>query len=906
MTSVGDQQRLERNLNIVRALMDGDGIGIEDAIERLGALIPPEDHQPTIELWRSQTSTTITILEPAELSDGGPRPWFRAWDTSDGYYWKRQQSFLRNTLHRADYEIDNLDLSSDRVLAHLEDPRSPNRFNIRGLVVGHVQSGKTANFSALIAKAVDAGYKIVIVLSGLHNSLRRQTQIRLQRDLGHENTPGVGAPEASKVWIWMTGDELSQDFNPHGQNAGVLQGNNQVILVVKKNKSRLDRLIRWMEGKVPANVPVLVIDDEGDQASINTGGNRSGFEPAEDTGDVSDKTDLTPEDVDGELSEDELDPSAINVRIRRLLQLFSRVSFVAYTATPFANVLIDPDATDVEGGIDLFPRNFMLSLPKPPGNKYVGTERLFGRDQLPGDADDVEALDVIEIVPDWEVGMLIPSRRGDEPSVPQSLSQALRDYLLASAGWLQRSGKDEPCTMLVHTDMRKALQNSLADQIEAELASLRQEWKYDTAGTLRAELEHRWEMEFRQKSAAINLSWDTAFADIEPHLARLINESVPVRRLNSDHLDTADFEQEPMLKAVLVGGNKLSRGVTIEGLLVSYYVRLSPYYDTLLQMGRWFGYRGDYVDLTRLYSTEQLISWFHDLATAEEDLRRQVELYDKKKATPLQFAPKIRSHPAMLVTAENKMRAATEIMQSYDGELVQTLRFPFGTSDCLDRFRENLDYTRGFLSGLGPPVTNEEGLVGWTDVPTNAIQDFLDRFWVMTQTSIHPPTVRDYIHEQSRLNELVRWRVLVHGQARPTEALGREDLGITGVGPIGLISRSRLKSDPTSLGVITDPGDELYGLSDEDIKDAEEQAALGEYPTRGKAYRSKRSPEEGLLILYPISGNSVPTSSRAVNRIPLFREREERCTVLGYAVSFPYSDSPATVTYIQGPESRRR
>ena len=121
-----------------------------------------------------------------------------------------------------------------------------------------------------------------------------------------------------------------------------------------------------------------------------------------------------------------------------------------------------------------------------------------------------------------------------------------------------------------------------------------------------------------------------------------------VRRLNSNHLDTADFDQEPTLKAVLVGGNKLSRGITIEGLLVSYYVRLAPYYDTLLQMGRWFGYRGDYVDLTRLYSTELLISWFHDLATAEEDLRRQIELYDKKNATPLEFAPKIRSHPAML------------------------------------------------------------------------------------------------------------------------------------------------------------------------------------------------------------------------------------------------------------------
>ncbi|EQD42605.1 endonuclease, partial [mine drainage metagenome] len=160
-----------------------------------------------------------------------------------------------------------------------------------------------------------------------------------------------------------------------------------------------------------------------------------------------------------------------------LLRLFARVSYVAYTATPFANVLIDPDAIDREGGDDLFPRDFMISLPKPPGTKYVGTERLFGRDQLAGDLDDVEGLDVIEIVPFYEIPMLIPPRRsGEEPTLPPSLTQALRDYLLASAGWLQRSGRDEPCTMLVHTDMRKVLQDAIADQIEEELAALRQQW----------------------------------------------------------------------------------------------------------------------------------------------------------------------------------------------------------------------------------------------------------------------------------------------------------------------------------------------------------------------------------------------------------------------------------------------
>lgn len=900
MTSAGDRLRLEGHLHLARALMERDGITVRDALDQLGPLVPAEDHDAVADLWQGQTSTTITVLEPAELSAGGPRPWARDLDTSQGYYWPRQQSFLRNVLHRADYEIDSLDLSSDRVLAHLEDPNSADPFNVRGLVAGYVQSGKTANFSALIAKAVDAGYRIVIVLSGLHNTLRLQTQHRLQRDLGHEDTAGVGSPEPTHVWVWMTGDQLNGDFNPAGQNAGVLQGNNQVILVVKKNKSRLDRLIEWMRNKVPAHVPVLIIDDEADQASVNTGGNRSGYEPDPDA------TDLTAEDVDGEFTPDELDPSAINKRIRELPRLFSRVSYVAYTATPFANVLIDPGAIDREAGNDLYPRDFIISLPKPPGTRYVGTERLFGRDQLPGDADVVQGLDVIEIVPDHDVPLLIPPRRSNErPTIPPSLKQGLRDYILGSAAWLQRAGRDVPCTMLVHTDMRKALQDDIADEIEAELASMRQGWKYDADGELRAELAQRWESSFRPGSAAVNLDWDVAFDDIEPFVAQLLNDGIPVRRLNSNHLDTADFEVEPTLKAVLVGGNKLSRGVTIEGLLVSYYVRLSPYYDTLLQMGRWFGFRGDYVDLTRLYSTQLLVSWFHDLATAEEDLRRQIELYDKRKATPLDFAPKIMSHPVMLVTAENKMREAREITQSYDGELVQTLRFPFGDPALGDHLLENLEYTRQMLSSLGPPTDLDNGRPGWAAVDVGFVQEFLDNFWVMEQTAIHPPTVRAYIQAQVGQRELTRWRVLVCAAPNPTELLGTEDLGIQGVSQVGLINRSRLAKDPTSLGVITDPADELFGLSADDIADAEDRAAAREFPTRGRAYRSKRSPEEGLVLIYPVSGRSQP-GRNAKNRVALFDDSDDPPSVLGLAVSFPVSESPATVTYVQGPESRRR
>jgi hypothetical protein len=889
--------------------MDHQQVGLEGALDRLVPLfIPADDRDAVANAWHAQTSTVITILDPAELSaGGGPRPWFESWDPSQGYYWRRQQSYLRNRRNRADYEIDTLDRSSNRVLAHLEDPHSPTGFNVRGLVMGYVQSGKTANFSALIAKAVDAGYKVVIVLSGLHNTLRQQTQRRLQQELGHDETEGVGAPDAAHTWVWMTGAGLNEDFNPAGQNAGVLQGNNQVILVVKKNKSRLDRLIRWMRGKLPAGVPVLIIDDEADLASVNIGGNRSGWVSPKDATDITDETDLTADDVDGDFSADEVDPSAINARIRTLCGLFRRCSFVAYTATPFANVLIDPDAIDREAGHDLYPRDFIISLPRPPGSRYVGNERLFGRDQLAGDADDVEGLlDVIEIIPEYERMQLIPRRGTDEePDMPPSLRQALRDYLLGAAAWLYRSGTDVPCTMLVHTDMRKAVQDSIAHQIEVELAVIRQGWKYDDKKELRRELIRRWEVAFRPQCAALNLAWDIPFTEIEPQLDRLITDGVGVLRLNSNWPDELNFDAQPTLKAVIVGGNKLSRGVTIEGLLVSYYVRAAPYYDTHLQMGRWFGYRGDYVDLTRLYSTQVLVTWFHDVATAEEDLRRQIEMYDRLKVTPRDLAPRIRTHPVMMVTAPNKMRDAQEISQSYAGELVQTLRFPFGEPGILDLLDANVDVTRTLLGSLGSPERTEDGKLAWEDADVGVVQSLLGEFRVIPQQSIDPATVREYIREQTTHGELVRWSVVVCCAAREDALLGVENLGVSGLPAIPLINRSRLGKDPTSLGVITSPDDELHGLSPGEISDADERFADHEFPTRGKAYRSKRLPQEGLLLIYPISGNSVP-GRNSRNRVALFEPGQGRRTVVGYALSFPFSESDATVTYVQGPGGIRR
>ncbi|MFI9269883.1 Z1 domain-containing protein [Kitasatospora sp. NPDC052896] len=898
MSSAGD--RLEKHLYVLQAMMDRDGLSLEEILTRHPTVVPVEEHAELMQYWKEQQrqATLIRVLRPTELSPAGPRDWSRVHDTSTGYFWNRQRAYLQHRLHRKTYEIDSTDRASDRVLAHLEDPRHPEPFNVRGLVVGHVQSGKTANFSALIAKAADAGYKIVIVLSGLHNSLRRQTQRRLQRDLGHENWgPPRGVGQGDQWWTWITGEGLDEDFDPNG-NAGVLQGQNQVIMVVKKNKSRLDRLLTWVE-KVPAHVPVLVIDDEADQASVNTGGNRAEAEP------IADMVDLTAIDFEGGVpSEDEFDPSAINLRIRKLIDSFARCAYVAYTATPFANILINPNASDWEAGADLFPQDFILTLPHPPGAAYVGPERLFGREPLPGEATGLDGLDVIQIVPDLDVEQVAPprARKAFTPRVPDSLRQALIDFFLAASARVARSGIEQPCTMLIHADMRKDVQDGLSEALREELGTMRQRWRYDR-GDFLPELRQRWNTDFRPLIASVDLERDVPFDALVPFLDEFITPDL-VRVLNSNHDDELDFDLEPDLKAILIGGNKLSRGVTVDGLLISYFVRRTPYYDTLLQMGRWFGYRGDYVDLTRLYSTELLIRWFHDLATIEEDLRRQIEHYAFRKLSPSKVAPEIRSHAKMLPTSRNKMKDA-ELVQasSFDGRKLQTIRYSFDSINAQDIFNENLAAGRELLGQLGAPTHVVPGRLGWQGVSPELVICFLQNFRFFEQVDFDPDAVVDYIQARLRHGELVSWRIMVsyrQGTGQDEETI---DLAITDHSQISMVRRSRLAKDPTSLGVVTVPEDELFGLTEQQRESALQRHANGEFTSLGDAYRSERSGREGLLVLYPISPASPP-GEYAKNRRALFDEgaKHPEC-VLAYSLVFPYSNSDAGTTYVAGPTS---
>lgn len=910
VTSAGTDP-VESHLRVLRVHLD-----VGESLDEGLSHIPAAVREAVRERWQAERD--VPIRRAVALSDsGGPRPWFDEWRPAEHYHWRRLRAWLLDVKGRSEAEVESVDDSSDRVLAHIEDPRpeGPDAFQVRGLVLGYVQSGKTANFSALTAKAADAGYKLVIVLSGIHNELRRQTQRRLAQELGLAPDPaGVGLPVVGERWISLTTPDLNGDFRPGTFDANVLQGNERVIAVVKKNATVLTRLVSWMAGRVPDWLPVLVIDDEADQASINTGGDRPPLEAV----------DLTDDDVGAVPPEDELDPSTINRLIRQLLGTSQRVSYVGYTATPFANVLTDPAAMDRDAGEGLYPRDFIISLPRP--NAYVGAERIFGRRALEWEPAPVPGLtQLINLIPGGDVGALVPGtgRASDfEAVMPDSLRDAIADWILATAAKVERLG-DGLSTMLVHTSHRVHIQNQVGELVRAEIRRLRQAWKYDR-DSIEPVLEQRWETRFRPVVVALDAGNDRPFAALVPHLDALFQDwdGVSAVVLNS-HRDNRDqvlaYEQNPTLKVVLIGGNRLSRGLTLEDLLVSYYLRDSAAYDTLLQMGRWFGYRAPYLDLTRLWTTEDLVAAFRHLALVEEDLRDDIAIYEREGLTPRLLGPRIRTHPAMLVTARNKLGSAQTVMQSYAGRLLQTSRFRLTPAyQHRDWLQANLDATRRLLARLGPPDVTAEGdpRPCWADVPWSEITGFLSEYRTSQDPeSIDADTAARYIARQVEASgELVRWRVAVRSLPSFDTRLGGERLDVEGHEQLACISRTRLGKDRNSIGVLTSParrngrlrvGDEEVGLSDEQILEARRLVDEDDRLRLGDALRAVRPRTEGLLLVYPVSRWSRPDRADDPERIPLYDHPEtEGVTVVGIALSFPRSDSAAAVEYVAGPAGR--
>jgi hypothetical protein len=863
-------------LNLVRLLI-AQGIPRDQAISNPAI---PEEHRTRIQETLERDDNII--LEPARMLVAAARrdEWLRQRDRSEWYYWPRLREYLLAVKGWHTPAVRSLDEITDRILGQLSPPEVE-QFDVRGLVLGYVQSGKTASYTALIAKAADVGYRLIIVLSGIDNGLRRQTQIRLKRELvGYaDNRPGaVHLPPWGQHWHEFTQEHLEGDFRPGFANHAALQLSQPVLLVVKKNQDVLRRLNRWLNEapeEVRRMVPLLVIDDEADQASVDTRGTY--------------QTDEDPRPADYE------PPTRINGLIRELLNRFQRRAYVAYTATPFANILIPHDTYDPTFQNDLYPRDFIVDLPKPEA--YFGAEELFGRFD-PATGENVGGLDLIrDVTPDD----LLAHARGE---LPITLETAFLDFVLAGSARAYRGQRDEPATMLIHISHRVMDQQQIETMVSQRFSELKDEWRYQRDQGIRDRLRSRWEQEFRPVTRAAYLDRDAGFEAIESHVGPFF-EAVQIKVINSDTGDVLDYEREPGLKAIAIGGNRLSRGLTLEGLVISYFVRRSTTYDTLMQMGRWFGFRRGYDDLVRIFTTPELSGWFSDMAFVEYCLREDLRVYEDQNLTPEQMGTRILEHSAMQVTSALKRRFSSSITisQSYSLSLQQTIKFPLGSPNELVALADqNLQTVRAFLgrlSGLAAPCWRDTGPL-WSAMPPEEILDFLRNYRVAEDSSnLSLPLVCAYIERQVELGELQRWTVAVRGRRTRANQLGEADWGVDG-GHIWQMARTRIRNT-NSLGVITEPGDEAMGLSEEALATMRQFQAANE--TENRAARRSRPPEEGLLLLYPISRHSGQEPLATGNRRPLFENPQDSRArdLIGLALSFPQSRNPQVVAaYLVG------
>lgn len=690
--------------------------------------------------------------------------------------WQRYTSYMK--AKNASFNTEDLDDVTDKILDKCADPKSPGPWDRRGMVVGNVQSGKTANYTGLINKAADAGYKMIIVIAGIHNTLRKQTQERIDEGFIGRNsaelirrvngqTIGVGK-FASDVAIYSyTSSDENGDFNrATATRLNVpINGSNPTVLVIKKNKSILENLILWLAQFAQANsegdrkiydVPVLVIDDEADSASVNSG---------------------TEEDV-----------RTINRYIRVLLNLFDRNAFVGYTATPYANLFIPSSwnrelRTTIGGesfriGEDLFPRDFIVNI-HPPSN-YIGATEVFGH----GEAGDEELPDPLPIIrgtldqePHFPAHINKENRDQLPEGLPASLKRAIQSFILTCAIRRLRGQTAKHNSMLVHVALRVAWIDRIARLVNEVLHDYRNQIQLN-AGPLLKDLEQLFNEDFDSttKSVMENLryqdpaikptTWGAVRAELSAAVNKLEVRSVHgqknLRNLEYKNIQELNYEEYEGsgLSVIAVGGNKLARGLTLEGLSVSYYLRTTRMYDSLMQMGRWFGYRPGYVDLCRLYTTPELQLWYEHVAMATDEMRADFDVMSAQNKTPEEFQIKVMKHPGMLmITSAAKMKGHETLELSYSGQLKQTYAF----SDKAEVVANNYRALQMLLGQLPEPILPSSdspvNSILWRGIEARHVIDFLAAY---NGLGFFPSeSLRGYVLQQNSSRLLTHWNVAI-------------------------------------------------------------------------------------------------------------------------------------------------
>lgn len=937
---------------------------ISQAITKVKVLFPEISKDEEKSLFERVESFYGISMDEARILDEDYKsivPWIeekRAREGINWKFWKRYREYLSEEKSFSPLVVARLNDLTDKIMDRLEDPSKQQVFDRRGMVVGHVQSGKTSNYIGLMCKAADAGYKLIIVLTGVHNSLRSQTQLRIDEGfLGYDtqtsrsfsqtnNRIGVGKIDRTASAHSLTSSTPAGDFRRAVAETVnfSLRGDSPVVLVIKKNNSVLKNVINWLAAKegeqidgtnlrAVRGIPMLLIDDEADNASINIS-----------RGSVS----------------------SINGSIRALLKLFNQSAYVGYTATPYANIFIEPPDREkkdegkgikfsvadqqYEVGDDLFPRNFIINLPAP--SNYIGPERIFGivssenlleaeesaliplyrivRDHQPADYFDSPV--TVDEIRHSNINYIPDKHFKDDQKpedIPDSLKRAIRCFILSCAARRARGFENVHNSMLVHVTRFVDWQNVIAKLVHIQLDKYRILIEYNNPEFLES-LRELWEEEYVPTTERIindqsindrsitRISWEELkvhiFHAVTKIQVRAVHGSVRGAGLDSEILQPFEYyDHKRGLSVIAVGGNKLSRGLTLEGLSISYYLRSSKMYDTLMQMGRWFGYRGGYLDLCRLFTSEELVSFYRHITVVTQEMRAEFDRMYVQRLQPIDFGLKIRTHTgALVITASNKFRYKKIMSFSYSGELEETYKF---NRKRKDHFQENFIITKDFLTRLGDisaprnnyALTRSQPFVWYKEDNWAEIVDYI-RSYRTSQKSFITSLIADYIEKQATdpRGYLRNWTVVCITNSNTRE---EDKVHITEKVKVGLSFRKDTTKDSTS-GVYDGESEwyeitkahiignfhEFIDLNDTQLsiaikqtqEDKELQGLKGkkvEQPSTLRI-RTNRSESNGLLLIYPLDPKPDLTQP------PYSTD-----PIIGLAISFPYIKDDNKIEY---------
>ena len=811
-----------------------------------------------------EASMNVTIDLGAAVVGYDHRPWValvRA--KTDWFYWHRYRQMLENAGWPPTV-LAAMDRDTDRILDGLANPDEGGGWDRRGMVIGNVQSGKTANYIGLLSKAADAGYRVIIVIAGIHEMLRSQTQGRVDEGfLGWDTGRGLANPGQAVVGVGRLNStrrpgswtSTLDDFRlaKAGVNMPLANSTEPVVFVVKKNYRILQTLIDFLKSQRESTAPCLVIDDEADNASINI-----------------------------RYSKEEV--SKINGMIREVLTLHERSAFVGYTATPFANVFIDPHSDDEMLGSDLFPKDFIFSLDAP--SNYFGADRVFG------DIDEErKRCRVLRYISDHGDVLPLKHKRDFEvQELPESLRSAIRTFMISMAIRSSRDQQSDHMSMLVNVSVFKDVQRRIANEVFNFVSGIRNALRAVSgyghrearSNTQVAGLYGQWSQEYRE-----HCTWE----DLFPHLMDAVMR-VDVIEVNSSSADRLSYDDYADGRRVIaVGGYSLSRGLTLEGLTVSYFLRNSRMYDTLMQMARWFGFRPGYEDLCRVWMTPSAAGWYSHIAESIDELRAQVREMEARRASPMEFGLMVRSHPdaPLMATSRNKIGGAEERVLSLNlsQEFIET---PILHANP-DVLKENLEAVKSLAESLEESGNGLTSAARWppsphsdhrsfliTEVGHDPVLEFLRRFEVYERAAVigGDPLV-DYILERTD-HELGSWDVLFPS-VKPSQENPRTD--VLGV-PIWCQSRTAGESDDDEFRLSSRFRVASRGIEKAGVDPRRAAAAEKQFLASGKSdnipdwvYRAQR--ERPLLIVHLLSVKKPPIDVGDPANYP----------VVAWSISFP-------------------